>query len=256
MKKIILFSVAILSLGLASCKKTYHSPSSSTSHVSVMLTDAPGAYDAVILSVKQVVVITSGGQQTLNVGGGPIDILHFMLGKDTLLAAQDIPAGSLQQVRLVLNSTGNEVVVNGATYDLTTPSGQESGVKINVHDNLTAGVAYTLLLDFDAAQSIVVTGNGKYILKPVIRAISQAVSGVLTGVVSPAASSPKVYAINGTDTIGTVADTTGKFYFPGISAGTYQVNFAPVSPYLPKSVSGVIVTNGNVTDMGTITITQ
>jgi hypothetical protein len=112
MKKIILYSIAILSLGLASCTKDHSSSSSATtSHVSVMMTDAPGAYDAVILSVKQVVVVTSTGQQTLNVSGGPINLLHFMLGKDTLLAAQDIPAGSIEQVRLVLNSSGNQVVV-------------------------------------------------------------------------------------------------------------------------------------------------
>lgn len=250
MKKIILFSIVALCAGFASCNKN----SSSTAHVAVRLTDAPGAYDAVILSVKQVIVITAGGQSTLDVAGGPIDILHFSLGKDTLLAAKDIPAGKLQEIRLVLNDTGNKVVVNGSTYNLTTPSGQTSGVKIKVQDNLTAGVAYTLLLDFDAAQSIVLTGNGKYILKPVIRAVSQAVSGAITGVVSPALSNPKVYAINGTDTIGTVADTTGKFYFPGLPAGSYKVNFVPVSPYLPTSVSNVTVVNGSVNDMGTIII--
>jgi hypothetical protein len=256
MKKIILIFISALCLGLVSCKKDHNSNSSTTAHVSVMLTDAPGAYDAVILNVKQVVLITSGGQKTLDIAGGPIDILHFMLGKDTLLAGADIPAGQLQQVRLVLSDTGNTVTVNGTSYNLTTPSGQTSGVKLNVHDNLMAGIGYTLLLDFDAAQSIVLTGNGKYILKPVIRAIPQAVSGVLTGVVTPAASNPKVYAINGTDTIGTVTDATGKFYFPGLPAATYQVNFVPVSPYLPKTVSGVAVVNGSVKDMGTITITQ
>ncbi|GAC1564294.1 MAG: DUF4382 domain-containing protein [Mucilaginibacter sp.] len=253
MKKIILFAIAAVCFGFGSCSK---SSTSATSHLSVGLTDAPGAYDAVILNVQQVVVITSGGQATLNVAGGPINILHFMLGKDTLLAAQDIPSGQIQQIRLVLNNTGNRVIVNGTSYDLTTPSGQTSGIKINIHDNLTAGIEYKLLLDFDAAQSIVLTGNGKYMLKPVIRAISQAVSGAITGVISPATSNPKVYAINGTDTIGTVTDTTGKFYFPGIAAGTYQVNFVPASPYLLKTVSNVSVVNGSVKDMGTITISQ
>lgn len=253
MKKIILFAIAAVCFGFTACKK---SSTSTTTHLSVGLTDAPGAYDAVILSVKQVVVVTSNGQTILNVAGGPVDILHFSLGKDTLLAAQDIPSGQIQQVRLVLNETGNRVIVNGTSYDLTTPSGQTSGVKINIHDNLTAGIDYKLLLDFDAAQSIVLTGNGKYILKPVIRAISQAVSGALTGVVSPAASNPKVYAISGTDTIGTVTDATGKFYFPGIAAGTYQVNFVPASPYVLKTVNNVTVVNGSVLDMGTVMITQ
>ncbi|HZX58643.1 MAG TPA: hypothetical protein VFE54_07950, partial [Mucilaginibacter sp.] len=98
--------------------------------------------------------------------------------------------------------------------------------------------------------------NGKYILKPVIRAIPAAVSGALTGMVTPAASLPKVYAIMGTDTVGTIADSTGKFYFPGLAAGTYNVNFKPVSPYVTKTVSNVTVTTGAVEDMGTVTITQ
>jgi len=253
MKKIFLFT-AILSLLFFACKKNNNN--SSTAHVTVKLTDAPGAFDAVILNVKSVVVVTNNGEHTLNVNGGPIDILRFRLGKDTVLADQDIPAGTIQQVRLVLNDSGNRVIIGGISYDLTTPSGQTSGVKLNVHDNLTAGIAYTMLLDFDAARSIVLTGNGKYILKPVIRAIPQAVSGALTGTVSPAAASPKVYAIMGTDTLGTVADATGKFYFPGLAAGTYNVQFVPVSPYAVKTVTGITVVNGAVKDMGTVTITQ
>lgn len=253
MKKIFLFT-AILSLLFFACKKNNNN--SSTAHVTVKLTDASGAFDAVILNVKSVVVVTNNGEHTLNVNGGPIDILRFRLGKDTVLADQDIPAGTIQQVRLVLNDSGNRVIIGGVSYDLTTPSGQTSGVKLNVHDNLTAGIAYTMLLDFDAARSIVLTGNGKYILKPVIRAIPQAVSGALTGTVSPAAASPKVYAIMGIDTLGTVTDATGKFYFPGLAAGTYNVQFVPVSPYAVKTVTGITVVNGAVKDMGTVTITQ
>jgi hypothetical protein len=90
----------------------------------------------------------------------------------------------------------------------------------------------------------------------VIRAIPQAVSGALTGVVTPDAAYPKIYAIMGTDTVGTVADATGKFYFPGLAAGTYQVNFTPVSPYAVKIMDNITVVNGSVKDLGTITITQ
>jgi hypothetical protein len=253
MKNLILLSFALICFGFFSCKKD---SSSGTTHVAVNLTDAPGPYDAVILSIKNVVIVTDKGEQTFTVGGNPIDILHFRLGKDTLLAAKDIPAGTIQQIRLVLNNTGNRVVVGGTSYDLTTPSGQTSGVKLNVHDDLTAGIAYTLTLDFDAAQSIVLTGNGKYILKPVIRAIANAASGALTGMVTPIASSPKVLAINGTDTVGTITDATGKFYFPGLPAATYTVKFYPINPYAIKTISSVTVANGTVKDMGTITITQ
>jgi len=253
MKNYALILLACLGLAISSCQKDN---SSGSTHFAVRLTDAPGAFDAVILNIKNVVIVTSAGQTTLNVAGGPIDILHFRMGKDTLLASQDIPAGTLQQIRLVLNDTGNKVVIGSTSYDLTTPSGQTSGVKLNVHDTLKAGIGYTLKLDFDAARSVVLTGNGKYILKPVIRTIPNAVTGALQGVVTPAAAMPKVYAIMGTDTIGTLADSTGKFYFPGLAAGTYNVNFAPASPYAAKTITGVSVTNGVVQDMGTITINQ
>lgn len=251
MKKILFFA-AILSVGFVSCKKD--KPKGDTAHVSVRLTDAPGAFSNVFLNVKSVVVVTDRGQQTLDLKGGVIDILRFRNGRDTLIADADIPAGTIQQVRLVLYDTGNKVVVDGVTHDLTTPSGQTSGVKLKVQDVLTAGVAYTLKLDFDVAKSIVLTGNGKYILKPVIRTIAEATSGVITGMVSPAASSPAVYAIMGTDTVGTMADATGKFYFPGLPAGTYNVRFEPVSPYAIKTVTGVTVTTGQVNSMGTVAL--
>ncbi|MDO3641403.1 DUF4382 domain-containing protein [Mucilaginibacter sp. L3T2-6] len=253
MKKLFLFS--LLSLCFFACKKE-DNHTGSTAHVTVKMTDAPGAFDAVILNIKAVVIVTDKGEQTLDVNGGAVDILRFRSGRDTVLADKDIPAGTIQQVRLVLNDSGNRVIVGGISYDLTTPSGQTSGVKLNVHEQLTAGIAYTMRLDFDAAQSIVLTGNGKYILKPVIRAIATAASGALSGMVSPAVSSPQVYAIMGTDTVGAVADATGKFYFPGLSAGTYQVKFVPVSPYAIKTVNNVSVSTGNVTDMGTVSITQ
>ena len=255
MKKLILFSVALLGLSFASCKKD-SSNSSGTSRVTVKLTDAPGAYDAVILNVKQVVILSSGGEKTVDVNGTPIDILRFRNGRDTVLAGVDVPAGRLQEVRLVLNNTGNRVVIGGVSYDLNTPSGQSSGVKLKVQDDLKAGIGYTLLLDFDAAQSILMTGNGKYNLKPVIRAIPAAVTGALTGMVTPVAAYPKVYAIMGTDTVGTVADATGKFYFPGLAAGTYRVNFVPVNPYAVKIIDNVTVVNGAVKDLGTVAITQ
>src|SRR5579863_5227059 len=124
MKKIIFLSLAFVYLGLGACKKDHSTSNSTMTPVSVKLTDDPGVYDAVILSIQSVVIVTDKGQQTLPVSGGPIDILHFRLGKDTLLASKDIPAGTIQQIRLVLNNTGNTVVVNGTSYDLTTPSGQ------------------------------------------------------------------------------------------------------------------------------------
>jgi hypothetical protein len=252
MKKLWIIAFVGLGIGFSACNK--NEASSGMTKVSVKLTDGPGAYDALYLSVKEIEVISSEGRSTLPVNSNPFNILKFRMGKDTLIATQDIPSGKLQEVRFVLNDTGNNVVINGITYPLTTPSGQSSGVKLKVNETLESGVAYTMLLDFDAAKSIVQTGNGKYILKPVIRAIPNAVSGAISGIVSPATSNPKIYAIAGTDTLGTVSDATGKFWFPGVAAGTYKVEIVPVSPFAVKTVDNVVVVTGSTKDLGTITI--
>ncbi|WP_026897521.1 DUF4382 domain-containing protein [Daejeonella oryzae] len=252
MKKLIFSAVAILSMAFTACNKE----SGTVTRLNVKMTDGPGAYDAIYLNIKEIQVISAGGESTLQVGSTPFDILKFRLGKDTLIASQDVPSGRLQEIRLVLNSTGNTVVVDGVSHNLTTPSGQTSGIKLKVQEELISGIAYTLLLDFDAAKSIVMTGNGGYQLKPVIRAIPQAVSGVLSGTVNPVTSNPKVYAITGTDTLGTVTDASGKFYFPGLAAGTYKVNFSPVSPFISKSIENVVIKTGSTTELGIVTLLQ
>ncbi len=252
MKKLLIVAFLGLGIGLSACNKNDNG--AGMTKVNVKLTDGPGAYDALYLSVKEIQIISSEGQTALAVNANPFNILKFRMGKDTLIASQDIPSGQIKEVRLVLNDTGNSVVINGISYPLTTPSGQSSGVKLKVNEELEAGVAYTMLLDFDAAKSIVQTGNGKYILKPVIRAIPSAVSGSITGVISPAASSPRIYAINGADTLGTVSDASGKFWFPGVVAGSYKVEIIPVSPYAAKTIDNVVVVTGTTKDLGTITI--
>lgn len=240
-------------MGFTACKKD---SDDGMTKMNIKITDSPGAYEAIYLSVKEIQILTSDGTSTLAVGSNPFNILNFRMGKDTLIASQDIPSGNIQEVRLVLNNTGNKVKIDGILYDLTTPSGQTSGVKLKVQETLEAGVAYTMLLDFDAAKSIVKTGNGKYILKPVIRAIPNAVSGAITGVITPSTSNPKIYAIAGTDTLGTVSDATGKFWFPGVAAGIYKIEIQPVSPYINKTIENVAVATGSIKDLGTITITQ
>lgn len=250
MKKLLILSFASLLIGLTACQKN----GSDTTTMNIKITDGPGNYDAIVLNIKEINVTTSGGNAVLVVGDKDFDILRFKNGRDTLIASQTIPSGTLKEVRLVLEETGNYVRIGGINYDLKTPSGQSSGVKLKVQEDLLDGVAYTLLLDFDAAKSIVQTGNGKYILKPVIRAIPNAVSGAITGTVSPIASTPKIYAITGLDTVGTIIDVTGRFYFNGMPEGSYKINFETTAPYVNKTLNTVSVTRGTVTNVGTVVL--
>ena len=96
----------------------------------------------------------------------------FPLGETAL------PAGKYQQMRLVLaeNSAAfplaNSVKPSGqAEVPLTTPSGQQSGLKLNMNVDVPAGQVVDVVLDFDACKSVVRRGNGGYNLKPVIAVI-------------------------------------------------------------------------------------
>ena len=254
MKINLIFTALAAAVLLGSCSED-DNRSTPTTPVTIKITDAPGYYDAIHLNIDEVEIRTSSGSESLDVDGNPFNILNYTMGKDTVIAGDDVPSGMIQEIRLKLEDVGNEIWVDGTRHPLTTPSGQSSGVKIKVQDELIPNVAYTLLLDFDASKSIVQTGNGKYLLKPVIRAIPVATSGAITGTVNPAASLAHVFAINGVDTVGTLANSVGKFYFPGISEGTYKIVIQPtVSGYMDKTIEGVQVVKGSVKDIGTISV--
>ncbi|GAT63731.1 DUF4382 domain-containing protein [Paludibacter jiangxiensis] len=255
-KKIIaaIFVAGTLALGLASC--TTDPVKNAT--FSVRLTDAPANFQQVLIDIQsaQINVAATGVTDnwvSLPIRSGVYNLLDFRNGMDTLLAKIELPAGQITQMRLVLGSN-NQVKINDQLYTLDTPSAMQSGLKFNINAILTEGIDYQLWIDFDAARSIVAKGNGGFNLKPVIRTFTKATSGAIKGMVSPVAAAPYVTAIAGGDTIGTIAGSDGKFLLRGIDAGTYKVVFQPVSPYTNKTVDNVLVTSGQVTDMGTVAL--
>ena len=252
MKKTI--GIFALSLALWSC-----SDDNETARLEIRLTDAPGDYEAVHVNIQGIEIHTdegdaSKGWQSLAVQRGRYNLLELTNGLDTLLATAVLPAGRVSQVRLILGDD-NTVTIDGQEIALTTPSAQHSGLKLNVHADLTPGITYKILLDFDAARSIVKTGSGAYNLKPVIRTITEATSGAIKGVITPAESFPAVFAIVGSDTLGTTySDADGKYFLKGLPSGAYRVSFDAKEGYNDFSQEGVNVTIGSITDMGTVSL--
>lgn len=238
------------------CKKDDQPSSSGMTPLSVRMTDAPGDYEEVNVDIKEVRVHSdNGGWITLNTKAGVYNLLKLTNGLDTLLGTAVVPSGNISQIRLILGSA-NTVKVDGVLYPLATPSAEQSGLKLQVHETLVDSVAYTILLDFDAGRSIHQTGTGAYKLKPVLRTITQLSKGAIKGSVTPAESHPSVLAILGTDTVGTFADTSGNFFIKGLSAGSYKVLFLPATPYKDTIFSGISVSMGTVTQMSPVTLIQ
>lgn len=248
------FSALVLITG---CDK---SESNQNAELQVMLTDAPADYEEVLIDIQDVQIHVSdiedeGSWVSLDVNKGIYNLLDFRNGMDTLLATIELPPGMVSQMRLILGPD-NQLKTNGEYHELATPSAQQSGLKFNIHANLTGGVVYKLWIDFDAARSIVHKGNGGYSLKPVIRTYTEAVSGAIAGHVSPAESLPYIMAIAGGDTIGAFAAENGSYMIQAVPAGLWSLKFEPVVPFSDTTLTGVTVVNGMVTVVDTLYFDQ
>ncbi|MBO9564933.1 MAG: carboxypeptidase regulatory-like domain-containing protein [Niastella sp.] len=77
----------------------------------------------------------------------------------------------------------------------------------------------------------------------------------IKGTVAPAESAGTVYAISGTDTL-KVEVAQGAFLFSDIKPGTYKVTVEAKAPYKNFSKEDIAVKDGEVVDLGAITLAQ
>lgn len=162
------------------------SGSASTGSLQVSITDSPAFpdFDRVFITINKVVVVPKGRENLPDndpglpvvatfPGGLGVDILnlHFL---PQILGTVNIPPGSYNQVRLILapnQPTLNNFVILSSNpsqrLPLTTPSAQQSGLKIVGSFTVTAGAFNSIVLDFNPNEAIVIAGNsGNIILKP------------------------------------------------------------------------------------------
>ncbi len=147
----------------------------STTTLNIRLTDGPIDLEEVNIDLQGVVVKGEEGFEeiALETNTGIYDLLDFQNGIDTLIAMADIQLERIREVRLILGDN-NTVVVDGEIHELKIPSGSQSGLKIKACLDLGPMTEFDLLLDFDAGASIHQTGNGKYIMRPVIKLMNAA----------------------------------------------------------------------------------
>lgn len=240
----------LLSLFIFTGCSTESEPGTGTMKVS--LTDAPVDFDQVNIEILQVLVnrdesaedTTESGWHSVMDDSIVVNLLDYQNGAVLDLGEVELEAGQYNQVRLLLGDDNN-VVIDGETHALTTPSAQQSGYKLNVNAEIQEGQVYELVIDFDASQSIVVTGNDNYILKPVLRTVNLQEEGSISGTVLPLDAEPNVYAIMGEDTVGTNPDDEGNFTIVGLEDGTYNVWFDPTNDaYADSLIEDITIEDG------------
>lgn len=257
---IVLFLAAALAFATG-CSEKNNPTGAAQGTLRMSITDAPGSYDAVRLVVTGVAVrrasadsdSVSGGWEVLRSDSATFDLIQLQNGTMSPLAAGLVPAGTYHQIRLLLGS-GSTIVVNGVSYPLVIPSGLQSGLKLVGDFNVPAGGATDLVLDFDASRSVVLTGNGTYILKPVVRVQVAAQAGSIRGTVLPDSANADVWAIQNGDSLAHARTATnGTFVLSTLPAGSYSVAIHPTAAGLrDTTLTGVSVTAGQTTDVGTI----
>ena len=211
----------------------------------VALTDSAAGcdYAHVYVTVEKVRVHQSAGAADADAGWSEmivspavrVDLRTLTNGVLQELGTMPLPAGQYSQIRLVLASnTGSGTAtmanavqpVGGALTPMSTPSGQQSGLKLQAHFEVAAGQMADLVLDFDPCRSVVKAGHsGQYLLKPVISVMQRTVT-MIQGFISTTLSlgSTTVAAQqDGVTVRSTVPDGNGKFSIPYLPAGNYTL---------------------------------
>lgn len=246
----------------ASCDSENSNTPQGKSQVNIYLVDAPADYDEVWVEVLAVKLLLKGEKEEndaawININqkseNQKLNLLSLVGNNEAFLGGAEIPSGEISQIRLVLGSD-NYIVQKGKKIELKTPSAQQSGLKLNISQKLQAGVPYDLVLDFDAAKSIVKTGtSGQYILKPVIRVIAEVSAGI-QGIVLPLNADPIILGIVGKDTVSTFTDENGYFKLRGLKAGNYMVVINPKVQYEQLVISPVQTILGETKTIPPVTL--
>ena len=251
-------ALAAIIVFAASCEKKT-SGNNDQPRLQVRLTDNPDPnVKEVWVDVREVRIKMSDDNEIILNGAHPgiYNLYDLTNGKDTILADAEIPAGSISQIRLVLGDNNYIITKNDERIDLTTPSAQQSGLKVQIKQDVSGGILYRLILDFDAAKSIVKAGNsGKYILKPVLRVLSFVPSGGnVKGVVAAVSERTAIYAINGPDTLASTSTNiiNGWYFIGNLPAGPYTFSYVPDNIIYKTAIRNVPVVLGQTTVVDTV----
>jgi hypothetical protein len=167
-KGLLVTGIAILNLLASLLGACSGQASASEGKIQVYVTDAPAEnVTAIEVRASIIEIHKAGGDEgewiTLLENPPVFDLLK-VAGVHSLLGSANVTSGNYTQVRIGIAEV--TVTINGEQKKADVPSD-----KLKLVGNITVveGEATSISLDFDAAKSIIVKGNGDVSLKPVVK---------------------------------------------------------------------------------------
>jgi hypothetical protein len=136
----------------------------------VRVTDAPGDVEEILVTVSEVKVHKASTDEedgvwiTLGITEETFSLLDLE-GLELTLATEVVEAGKYTQLRMTVFEVW-VTLVGESPVEATIPSGELKFVR---PFDVVGGEIIALVVDFDAAKSVVVTGADKIIFKPVVK---------------------------------------------------------------------------------------
>ena len=181
-------AAAVLAVSTLACSDSPSSPSLSGGNFNLRVRDTPFTdAKAVLVTFSSVRAHRSDSDWTvvpfINAATSRTCDLKKLETSEDVLGSAALPAGHYSQVRLVVQSAtlffdntsigaacaSSIAPPAGANATLDIPSGE---VKLNREFDVSASTVMTMLIDFDGNGSIHLTGNGRYMMSPVITILS------------------------------------------------------------------------------------
>lgn len=272
------------------------SGTASTGTLKLAITDKMSdSFQNVVISIKEIRVVPAGRENAPDNDPGLPIVVSFATPKvidvmqlqfvQQVLGDVVLPSGTYSQIRLILDPNPNGQGQPPANYlvlksdlatkiPLTTPSAQQSGLKVLGPLEIKPGTINAVMIDFDPNTAIVARGNGDYNLKPTgIRLVRMSemltqygsISGTVTAFSSWSSATVSVKRRGAVNDIDPIA--TGRI-FSNYTSGAWQAPFAAFVPptssttsyktfiiangFRLYSSSTVNVIQGQTTDLGTI----
>ncbi|MBD3789150.1 MAG: DUF4382 domain-containing protein [Campylobacterales bacterium] len=222
------------------------STSSTTGTVALSLTDAPVDNEAVsgvyvtFDSLRYQYADSNESWQDVDLNGSrTVNLLALQDGNTTLLNQVDLPAGVIDHVRFMIDTSKCYIIVDDVNHTLEVPSGDQTGYKAIGSFTIPAGGTVNVTADFDLRKSLTVTGKGKYKLNPTIKIIDNIEVGEINGTVNvdTNGSIAVIYAYedsmwddnesnetnNFSHAVLSTKVTNGTYVLPWLTVGTYDL---------------------------------